>query len=128
MFAANVYVECILKLIYNGEFSFYTDYLPTREEIVNMISNRQVVVNKCDNKVLGVIIYTIEGRKCYLNLWMDYSGEGLFLLFDIYNIMVEKSLKYAYFWVNSTNKKVIKIHKLTGATPDGVSDYTFLKK
>ena len=125
--ATNEDADGILNLIYNGEFSVYTDYLPTRKEIIDMISNRQVIINKRNDKVLGVIIYTIEGRKCYINLWIDYSGEGLFLLFDVYNIMVEKGLKYAYFWANSTNKKVIKIHKLTGATIDGVSDYTFLK-
>lgn len=120
-------VDGIMNLIYCDEFSVYTDYLPSKSDILEMISNNQVIVNKKDNQVKGVIIYTIEGRKCYLNLWIDRSGEGLYLLFDVYNIMIEKGLKYAYFWAKSTNKKVIKIHKLTGAVPDGTSDYTFIK-
>ena len=102
-------VDDIMKLIGNDEFSIYTDYLPTAAEVMKMIENRQVIVNKSENKVLGVIIYTIEGRKCYLNLWIDRSGEGLYLLFDVYNYMAENGLKYAYFWIRSTNKKVIKM-------------------
>ena len=121
-------IEGIYNLIYCGQFSEYTDYLPSREELTKMIDNNQIIVNKDGEKVLGVIIYTIEGKKCYINLWIDRSGEGLFLLFDVYNIMVEQGIKASYFWVDSLNKKVIKIHKLTGAVPDGISDYTFIKK
>lgn len=121
-------IDAVYELIYNGIFSKYTDYLPSKIELSNMIRNDQVIINKVANRVLGVIIYTIEGRKCYLNLWIDHSGDGLYLLFDVYNIMVKKGLTYAYFWANSLNKKVIKIHTLTGAKPDGISDYSFIKQ
>lgn len=92
-----------------------------------MIRNRQVIINKKGDDVLGVLIFTIEGKKCYLNIWIDRSKEGLFLLFDAYNIMREKSIPLSYFWVKSTNKKIIKLHKLTGAVADGLSDYSYIK-
>ena len=38
-----------------------------------------------------------------------------------------KNISYAYFWVNSTNTNVKKIHELLGAVPDGLKDYTFIK-
>ena len=85
-------------------------------------------MNKEDGHVLGVLIFTLEGKKCYLNIWIDRSKNGLYLLFDVYNIMVEKGVSLAYFWVRSDNKKIIKLHKLTGAVPDGLSDYSFIKQ
>ena len=118
----------LLDISLESDFNVYTDYLPTKDDIVEMINNRQVIIYKENGKVLGIHIFTIEGKKCYLNLWYDLSGNGLCLLFDVYNMMYKEGLKLAYFWVKSTNKKVIKIHKLTGAEPDGVSDYTFLNK
>lgn len=117
----------IMNLLYADDFSIYTDYLPTRERLSQMIRNKQVLVNNVDGHILGVLIYTIEGKKCYLNIWIDRSKDGLFLLFDAYNIMVKKGIDLAYFWVKSTNKKIIKLHKLTGAVSDGLSDYSYIK-
>lgn len=120
-------IDAIMNLLYVNEFSIYTDYLPTKEELIKMIRNRQVLVNKSGHDVLGVLIFTIEGKKCYLNIWIDRSKDGLFLLFDVYNIMKEKGTVLAYFWVKSTNSKIIKLHKLTGAVADGLSDYSYIK-
>lgn len=117
----------IMNLLYSNDFSIYTDYLPTKERLSQMICNKQVLANKVDGHILGVLIYTIEGKKCYLNIWIDRSKDGLYLLFDAYNIMVEKGIGLAYFWVKSTNKKIIKLHKLTGAISDGLSDYSYIK-
>ena len=126
-FAEEDDADAIISLLYVEEFSIYTDYLPTKEELINMIRNRQVIINKKGDDVLGVLIFTIEGKKCYLNIWIDRSKEGLYLLFDAYNIMSEKSIPLSYFWVKSTNKKIIKLHKLTGAVADGLSDYSYIK-
>jgi hypothetical protein len=120
--------DAIMRLLYVDEFSIYTDYLPTKEELIQMIRNKQVLVNKTDLGVLGVLIFTIEGKKCYLNIWIDRTQNGLFLLFDAYNIMQENGITLSYFWVKSTNKKIIKIHKLTGAVADGLSDYSYIKR
>ncbi len=127
-FATEEDADEILGLLYVDEFSIYTDYLPTKEELMEMIKAERVLVNKEDGHVLGVLIFTLEGKKCYLNIWIDRSKNGLYLLFDVYNIMVEKGVSLAYFWVRSDNKKIIKLHKLTGAVPDGLSDYSFIKQ
>ncbi len=118
----------ILTLLYDDSFSIYTDYIPTKVQLEQMINNKQVLVNKDDNQVKGVLIFTIEGKKCYLNIWIDKTKDGLFLLFDVYNIMVEKGIVLSYFWVKSTNKKIRKLHMLTGAIPDGLSDYSYIKR
>ena len=109
-------------------FSPYTDYLPSSVQLKGMIDKKQVLVSKDENgKVLGALIYTLEGKKCYFNAWVDKSGNGLFLLYKAYNIVAENNIGYVYFWVNSTNHDVIRLHEMMGAIHDGLVDYTFIK-
>lgn len=116
-------VDNLLK----GYFSLYTDYLPTKKQLQSMIENKQVLVSRNDNnEIKGVLIYTLEGKKCYFNAWIDFSGNGLFLLYKGYNIAAEHGIGYVYFWVNSTNTDVINLHKMMGAVPDGLVDYTYI--
>lgn len=117
------FVDNLLK----GYFSLYTDYLPTKAQLQLMIENKQVLVSRDENnEIKGVLIFTLEGKKCYFNAWIDFSGKGLFLLYKGYNIAAEHDINYAYFWVNSTNTDVINLHKMMGAVPDGLVDYTYL--
>ena len=110
-------------------FSKYTDYLPSVTQLRKMIDNKQVLVSKDDDgEVLGTLIYSLEGKKCYFNVWIDKSGNGLFLLYKAYSIVAESNIGYVYFWVNSTNRDVIRLHEMMGAIPDGLVDYTFIKK
>ena len=51
-FAEEDDADAIISLLYVEEFSIYTDYLPTKEELINMIRNRQVIINNHD--ILGV--------------------------------------------------------------------------
>lgn len=117
-----------IEEILTGNFSKYTDYIPTSIQLAKMIENQQVLVTRSGNgEVQGVLIYTLEGKKCYFNVWIDKSGNGLFLLYKAYNIVVENNIGYVYFWVNSINHDVIRLHEMMGAIPDGLSDYTFIK-
>jgi len=118
-----------LEALLTNNFSVFTDYLPTQEELGKMIDNKQVLVSRGeDGKVLGLLIYTLEGKKCYFNVWIDNSGNGLFLLYKAYNIVVDNNIGYVYFWVKSTNYDVIKLHITMGAKADGLVDYTFIKQ
>jgi len=121
--------EEIYNLFYDsGFFSVYTDYLPSHEELQQLIEQENVILNVTDKQIEGAFIFSIQGQKCYFQAWIDNSNSRLKLLFDAYNIMVAKNLGYAYFWVNSENKKVKSIHQLLGAKPDGLKDYTFIKQ
>jgi len=118
-------VDRILKT----NFSLYTDHLPTQKQLTTMIDNNQVLVSKDEaGEVKGTLIYTLHGKKCYFNIWIDFSGKGLFLLYKAYNIAVEQGIQYVYFWVNSTNTDVIRLHQMMGTQPDGLVDYSFMKR
>ncbi|HNW98723.1 MAG TPA: hypothetical protein PKK00_09980 [Bacteroidales bacterium] len=119
-----------LNDIYNSLYSTFNkivDHLPTIGDIKKMIDNQQIVISQNNSVQKGFLIFTIKDKKCYLNAWLDKSGEGLLLLLDIFNIMILRGINYAYFWVNSENTEVKKIHHLLGARFDGLKDYTFIK-
>jgi len=109
-------------------FDFYTGYLPTHEEIESLVKNKSILVNKNDEKVTGVFIFEPQGRKYYLRLWIDICKQGLILLKNVFGIMKQNNIDFAYLWASSENKRVISLHQSFGATPDGLKDYTFIKK
>ena len=116
----------IKDLLYDT-FSFYTVHLPLESELKMMIQNKGIVVNRFANgKVGGVVIHTIEGKKAYINAWIDKTGNGLKLMYQTYNIIERQGIKYAYLWINAQNRNVIILHKMMGAKPDGLVDYTFI--
>ncbi|MCX6304755.1 MAG: hypothetical protein NT040_07295 [Bacteroidetes bacterium] len=119
--------EKIKSMMY-GYFNPMTDWLPTDDMLQKMIQNNQVIVNVKHLELSGFFIYTFEGKKCYLNCWYDNSGDGLYLLYNVYALMKMKDIRYSYFWVNATNNYVTKIHTLLGSRPDGLKDYTFYKQ
>lgn len=119
----------IRKLLYD-HFSPITDRLPLDNELINMIRNKWVLVNRNEEsgEVEGVLGYILEHNKCYLQFWIDLSGFGLLLLFNVYNMMVDNNIKFALLWVKDGNKIPYSVHQSMGALPDGLKDYTFVKK
>lgn len=117
-----------IKSMMYGYFNPMTDWLPIDNQLKKMIQNNQVIVNENYNELLGFFIYTFERTKCYLNCWYDTSGDGLYLLYNVYALMKMNNISYSYFWINETNNYVKKIHTLLGSRPDGLKDYTFYKQ
>ena len=66
-------VDTIFDIIYNN-FNPYLDHLPSRKELEEIIVNRQVIVNRDDdNIVTGVLIFTVERSKLYMNCLIETS-------------------------------------------------------
>lgn len=126
-FAKKEDLDDIIRLLFDN-FSVYTDHLPAKDEIGAMIERQQIVVNRFpDGKVGGLVIHTFEKNIAYINAWIDKTGNGIPLMFQTYNIIADKGISYAYFWINAANKSVIVLHRMMGAKADGLVDYTFVK-
>ena len=126
-FAAPVELDLIYDMLYQN-FSSITGYLPTREELKVMIDQNNILVDRNESNVIcGIIGYRIDKNKCYLPFWIDKEGNGLNLLFSVYNIAIDNGVKLIYFWVNDINVDTIRIHTLLGATKDGLTDYIYMK-
>jgi hypothetical protein len=113
--------------LFTQNFDKKTDHIPSFEQIREMIINKQIYITRGEqNEVVGFIIFTLEGKKCYLNAWLELSGRGIFLLYKFFNLMIDRGLSYCYFWVNSKNVSVKNIHTALGAKKDGLVDYTYI--
>lgn len=120
--------EPIIYDLFQDYFSFYMDYPPTHEELRHLITQKNVIVNYEGTSLCGAFVFELKGKKCYLRLWRDTGKDGLKLLLDFYTLAAEKGIDYIYFWVNSENLKVKKMHKLLGAQQENVKDYSFIKR
>ena len=125
-FATEDEIDDIAELLY-GNFSLYTDHLPSRDELHAMVTNHQIITDHKDGKLCGVMIFTIKGEKAYQNAWIDKGDNGLALLLKAKSIFIENGIKYCYYWIKDTNIPVIKMHRLMGGKPDGLKDYNYIK-
>ena len=70
-------------------FSPITGHLPNDEELLKLILDKNILVNRDnDQNVNGALCFTIENKKCYLAFWFDESGMGLSLLNNIFSICI----------------------------------------
>lgn len=120
-------LQQVYDLLYRN-FSTYASHLPDKEELAEMIAGNRVIADY-DEKglVCGVNIFTITGSTAYGNAWVDEGEKGLDIFIDMFNIFIDKGVKRFVFWVRDGNKNVIKMHKIMGAKPDGLKDYTYIK-
>jgi len=122
-------VEEIYNLYYGYEgFTPYVDYLPSRKELKEFINNAGVIIDKQDDKICGVHIFSMKGKKCDSRLLLDMNNNGLKLLLDLFDIVHLKGVNSVIGWVNIKNREAKSIYLLMGAKLDGLKDYTFIKK
>ena len=116
-----------VKFLLFSSLDHYADHLPNDTELKEMIINENVLVNYENNEISGIFIFTIKGKQCYFNFWVDISKNGLFLLYNMYNYLKELGISYSYLWVNTENNRVLKIHKLFKCRTNGTKDYIYTK-
>jgi len=121
------------KAIYNiysswKDFNPYTDWLPTHEELKRFIENKSVIINKQNNKITGVNVCPITGAIMNLRLIIDLSGGGIKLMNAMFDMARKNGVKRCQWWVNSQNERAIGFYGKFGATPDGLRDYTYVKR
>ncbi len=117
----------VYDLLYRN-FPIYAAHLPNEEELTKMIEENRVIADYDENGIVcGVNIFTITGTTAYGNGWVDEGEGGLEIFLNMFNIFIDNGIKRFVFWVRDGNKRVIKMHKLMGANPDGLKDYTYIK-
>ncbi|RZJ65404.1 MAG: hypothetical protein EOO50_13860 [Flavobacterium sp.] len=125
-FASGKDLERVKFLLYD-QLDTFADHLPSDETIAKFIANNQVLVNYENDEICGIFIFTVQGKKCYFNYWVDLGSNGLFLLLQMYDWLKEQNIAYSYLWVDTQNQKVKRIHTLLGSRPNGTKDYIYTK-
>jgi hypothetical protein len=122
-------LETMYEMLYE-HFIPFADHLPTRSELVDMVNNKQILVNR-DNygKVTGLLGFERNKNYWYCSLLLDKSGgaNGLMLIFKLYIHMAANNVERLYCWVRNTNETMLKIYKVLKYQLDGLKDYIFVK-
>jgi len=92
------------------------------------IENKSVIINKQNDKITGVNICPIIDSIMNLRLIIDLSGGGKKLMNAMFDIALKNGIKRCQWWVNSQNTRAIVFYRKFGAIPDGLKDYTFIKR
>lgn len=127
-FAKPTDLDDIMDLL-TENFSLYTAHLPSKEKMMQMIEGHQIYVDRYENgHVCGVNIFEINGPVGYGVAWLDKGEYGLDLQLNMFNHFIDHGVKRLIGWVRDSNVKVVKMHLRMGASPDGLKDYTYIKK
>ena len=111
-------------------FDRYLHHLPSLEQTREMIQDRRVLVNRnAAGEIAGFFVYEVKGQRSHLNYWYSPPelgpNAGLEILIRGYHEMVQRGVKFVHGWVNETNVKVLRIHRLFGLVPDGLIHYIY---
>jgi len=105
-------------------------HLPSLSQTLEMIQDRRVLVNRRENgEIAGFFIYEVQGQRAHLNYWYNPPepgpNAGLEILIRGYYEMARRGVKFVHGWVDETNLKVLRIHRLFGLVPDGLIHYIY---
>jgi len=123
-FAEMSHFNALKKMMYNN-FNMYIDYLPNDNLLKKLIENNQIIIHIEHDKLVGLFIFAMIGKKCDLKVWIDRSGDGLFLLLNLFGLMNQNNILFSHTWINSQNEKSKKIHQYFGYKLDNLKDYIF---
>ena len=123
-------LDDIYLLLYHM-FDIMSDHLVSREELHTLLESSQVLKICIDKKLAGVLLFETFGKKSYLRsicVADEFMGKnaGLSLLQN-YIERNRESTKLFYLWVESTNKKAIRLYEKFGYKDDGLRQYIYLK-
>jgi len=110
-------------------FDVMSDHIPEKEELKQLIEQKQVLMIKVQDTVSGVLLFEDIGIRSYVRclcVSQEYQnnamGYGLFTHY--FNIHRDKT-KLFYLWVDEANDSVKKLHHQFGYQEDGLRNYIF---
>lgn len=123
-------IPSILDL-YRLYFDPYSEQIPLREELVQWVNSKSVLVSRVGEKVVGFLIYELIGVTLYLRYWFvhpDYRdckiGASLFREFFYRGRMTKRQL----FWVITSNENAIKRYMHYGFLREKMFDHVLIRK
>lgn len=128
-------IEELMMIMYR-EFDIISDYLPSKEEIKQLIATKCIIIKKLDNKIAFIQIYEYKRGVLYSRMtWVEkkyrkpkytiefYKGLDAYLQ----DLNIKNNNLRSYGWINKKNKNY-KINLKFGAKPDGTTSTIFIYK
>lgn len=131
-------IESVYEKLYEI-FDTKESHLPSRDELLDLIRKKWVILYQVREQLLGIYIITInEGQMYGYQIWNGTGPEGYFSLLEYSNRIYaeymknesnkEKKSKPGYCWVDVSNRKAVRIVKLWGSKFDGLYDFVYEKQ
>ena len=114
--------ELLLK-----NFDPKADHIFSREELLQMVKKKEIMVYKLGSKIESFFIYRREGKKLYCAF--SYNNASADILYSLERRVKEieygeNGIRMNYAWYNAENKKALR----RNSWPDtGIRDYIFTK-
>lgn len=122
-------VDELLRRV-RSDFPPYTGHPPSRELMLEYVRQKWVLVNRQVGTIKGYIIFQIAGKTVNYNYIFNSSDnpvDFLLLQANFYVQMGKLGIQSGILWVNETNMRVIKMHRLFGWGFDGLLAQYYVK-
>ncbi|MCT7582043.1 MBL fold metallo-hydrolase [Aliarcobacter butzleri] len=119
-------MEDISTLI-NETFDPLGDYIPSNDELIELILKKEVFIIKVDNKLAGVSIYEKRHKNYYFRLSCVHPDHRPGLIGYMLASTSPKDGNIYSAWVDDKNLEAIKLNTLLGYKIDGTKNYIFIK-
>lgn len=131
-------LEAVYKKLYEI-FDVKESHLPSRDELMDLIKKRWVILYQIQEQLLGVYIITINDGQMYgYQIWNGTGPEGYFSLLEYSNQLYAEYMKSednksiqakpGYCWVDASNRKALRLIKFWGSKFDGLYDFVYEKQ
>ena len=131
-----------LEKVYHKLYDIFDDreaHLPDKKELLSLIEKKWVILFQRKEQLLGIYIITINNGQVYgYQIWNGTGPEGYFSLLEYSNQVHSEYMKKqenqykqdkpGYCWVDSSNRKAVRIVKLWGSKFDGLYDFVYEKQ
>ncbi|MDN5078308.1 MBL fold metallo-hydrolase [Aliarcobacter butzleri] len=119
-------IEEISKLI-NDTFDSLSDYIPSNDELIQLILKKEVYIIKVDNKLAGVSIYEKRDKNYYFRLSCVHQNHRPGLIgYMLASTSPQNGSNY-FTWIDDNNFEAIKLNTFLGYKIDGTKNYIFVK-
>ncbi len=117
--------------LYTCYFDPYSEQIPLKEELIQWVNSKSILVSRVGGKIVGFLIYELLGVTLYLRYWFvhpDYReckiGASLFREFFYQGRMTKRQL----FWVITSNENAIKRYMHYGFSQEKIFDHVLIRK
>lgn len=111
----------------NQHFNPITDYLPSKEEIAQLIDQKQIIVERENDKVTGFVVFRVNHRTVNFNFLLNCGrpGNGTILKHSFLRCMAARNVTSGFLWVNTLNTPAQRLYERFGWQFDGLYDWFF---
>ena len=121
----------VVEFLFNRDFDPLCEQIPSREELISFIREKQLLVIRDKDTLAGFLVYEMTGKTWYLRYWYTdpayrNRGVGSKLLKAALSQGAESTRQI--LWVLSDNGNAIKRYEHFGFTRESMNDCILIKR